>query len=472
MMGNQFHSFRIENKSEEMFCRPVLFLAGQKRIIKGLTTAMATRLTIAALASLVVACDGASQSNQSEDGGQPIIDKAELSSPDAIASEKITNELHAAEEALYLDRYDRMLKAFQPGGSISAIYDTRGEITGAQSQKKLEASQEFFLDEAARKSAIAYAAERNSAALLILKDGALILEEYFGDTNQASALNSKSLAKPLGVVAVGRAIAEGHIQSLDQKASDFLTEWKGTPKEDITIRHLLGMRSGLHHQDFEPTPTHIMNRAYLHPRHEDILINEYPLLHKPGSRYDYSNANAEIIAPIIERATGQTYSNWVSQEIVQKLDAAGGEVWLNRDGGIAHAGCCTLLPAQTFAKIGQLVLMDGAWEEEQLLPIGFVAQMRSPSAQNPYAGLGLFVGHPYTELRGVRNVDREVAPTFHSAPYADEDLFLFDGNSNQVVYMVPSKNLLILRVGNTPPKELAWDNAYLPNLVSGAISKQ
>ena len=82
------------------------------------------------------------------------------------------------------------------------------------------------------------------------------------------------------------------------------------------------------------------------------------------------------------------------------------------------------------------------------------------------------MGHPYTERRGVRNVDREVAPTFHSAPYADEDLFLFDGNSNQVIYMMPSENILILRMGNTPPKELAWDNAYLPNLISGGISKQ
>ena len=140
MIGNQFHTFTIEHKSEVMFCRPVLFSVGQKRKIKGPSTTMA----IVALATLVAACGGSSQSNQSEDGGQPIIDKAELSSLDAIASEKITNELHAAEEALYLDRYDRMLKAFQPGGSTTSIYDTRGEITGAKSQKSLSLHKSLF----------------------------------------------------------------------------------------------------------------------------------------------------------------------------------------------------------------------------------------------------------------------------------------------------------------------------------------
>jgi hypothetical protein len=51
----------------------------------------------------------------------------------------------------------------------------------------------------------------------------------------------------------------------------------------------------------------------------------------------------------------------------------------------------------------------------------------------------------------------------------DDDLVLFDGNSNQVVYIIPSKELIVLRVGETPPKEPVWDNAFLPNTVSRAL---
>jgi hypothetical protein len=57
--------------------------------------------------------------------------------------------------------------------------------------------------------------------------------------------------------------------------------------------------------------------------------------------------------------------------------------------------------------------------------------------------------------------------TLHSAPYLDRDLFLFDGNSNQVVYMIPSLDVVVLRTGGDTPNDLPWDNAFLPNLLIG-----
>jgi CubicO group peptidase (beta-lactamase class C family) len=58
----------------------------------------------------------------------------------------------------------------------------------------------------------------------------------------------------------------------------------------------------------------------------------------------------------------------------------------------------------------------------------------------------------------------------HSEPYVAKDLFLFDGNSNQVLYMIPSEKLAILRMGDAPPKSPDWDNAYLPNLALRGIA--
>ena len=214
----------------------------------------------------------------------------------------------SSEEAVYRDRFERMITAFQTGQPLTTIYDNLATVDGADTPAGLPVSYGDVLKPDIRSAVIDYAGERNTSALMVVRNGVLILEEYFGDFDRVSQLNSKSLAKPLGVIAVGRAIKEGYIRSLSQPASDFLTEWKGTPKEAITIRQLLGMRSGLHHQANDPSPDHVMNRAYLHPRHAKIIINEYPLLHNPGARYDYSNANAELIAPILERATGQTYA--------------------------------------------------------------------------------------------------------------------------------------------------------------------
>ena len=418
-----------------------------------------------AILGFLSACSGAD--TQIQDHQNPINQlPAELSSQEKT---DIPTDIIARHEALYLERYNRMIEVFSTGAKTSSLYDNLAPVAGVSNPVFFPNAKNSLLKPETINAAITYAGERNSEALIVIKDGEILLEHYFEEASAASKINGKSFAKPLGVVAVGRAISEGHIKSLDQRAADFLTEWEGTSKADITIRQLLGMRSGLHHQSFSPTPEDIMNRAYLHPRHEHILINEYTLLHEPGTRYDYSNANAELIAPLLARATGQSYEQWVSQQILSLLSAAGGEIWLNRDKGVAHSGCCILLPAQSFAKVGQLLLQDGVWNGTRLLPEGYVAQMRKPTNENQNAGLGVYLGNPFTQWRGAHNPDLEKVPTYHSAPYEADDLFLFDGNSNQVLYMVPSKNLLILRMGGTPSREfsreLAWDNAFLPNLI-------
>ena len=112
-----------------------------------------------------------------------------------------------------------------------------------------------------------------------------------------------------------------------------------------------------------------------------------------------------------------------------------------------------------------LIMNDGVWEGDRLLPEGYVAEMRTGSEQNPYYGLGLWVAGPYIERRGYANPDIPYGKVLHSEPYLDKDLYLFDGNSNQVVYMIPSQNMIILRTGDGPPKDAPWDNTVLPNLL-------
>jgi CubicO group peptidase (beta-lactamase class C family) len=240
----------------------------------------------------------------------------------------------------------------------------------------------------------------------------------------------------------------------------------------MQVRHLLDMRTGFLAQGSDASPESILNRAYLHPYHAEVIIAEYPLTHAPGERYDYSNATSELVAPLIERATGRRYAEWIGQEVLAPIGARGGQVWVNRSGGTAHAGCCLLLPAESFLRLALLSLFDGRWEGRQLLPEGFIAETRRVTPQNPWAGMGLYLAEPYARLRGAANPDRpELNRTLHSEPYLAADLYLFDGNANQVAYIVPSQELVILRVGNAPPADLGWDNSYLPNTILRGIDR-
>jgi CubicO group peptidase (beta-lactamase class C family) len=103
---------------------------------------------------------------------------------------------------------------------------------------------------------------------------------------------------------VGRALSLGKIRSLDQPVADFITEWRGDPRRSkILVRHLLDMRSGFLPQAPATTAEDILNRAYLHPRHDEIIIHDYPVVDEPGTRYEYNNATSELIAVLIERAS-------------------------------------------------------------------------------------------------------------------------------------------------------------------------
>ena len=79
----------------------------------------------------------------------------------------------------------------------------------------------------------------------------------------------------------------------------------------------------------------------------------------------------------------------------------------------------------------------------------------------------------YTGRRGFANPDRGMAEILHGEPYLAADLYLFDGNANQVVYVVPSQDLVILRTGRPPPRDetTEWDNSVLPNIILRGIEK-
>lgn len=375
-----------------------------------------------------------------------------------------------ADEALYRERFEKL--ADPASGMGLPFYDTLQDVQGAHQPAALAMAKMPRVSPAALDQATDYAARMNSTALLVWQDGLVQAARYFGDTTAETPLVSRSLAKPLSVIAVGRAIQEGQIASLDESAANYFREWRDTPKAAIKVRHLLDMRSGLLRQGPGTDIDDVLNRAYLHPRHDEVIINEYPLVREPGSRYEYSNANSELVAPLIERATGVQYEDWVAGQVLKPLGAAGGQVWMNREGGTAHAGCCWLLPAETWLRLAILLIDDGLAGGRRLLPQGYVREMSTATPQNPHAGMNVYVAGDYIRGRGAANPELPVGKTLHGEPYLAHDLFLFDGNSNQVIYIVPSARLVVARLGNRPPAHTEWDNAYLINTLLRGLDEE
>jgi CubicO group peptidase (beta-lactamase class C family) len=383
----------------------------------------------------------------------------------------------AEDEALYQQRFEKLVAGMRYGLGLET-YEPLERVEGDPRSRPLAAVTpgQGSIEASALEQARDYARNNNSIAFMVWRNGRVESADYFKDFKPGETFASRSLAKPMTAVAVGRAIALGKIRSLDQPVADFVTEWQGDPRRSkILVRHLLDMRSGFLPQAPATTQEDMLNRAYLHPRHDEIIIHDYPVVDEPGTIYEYNNATSELVAVLIERATGMRYGEFLSREVLKKIGSPGGEIWVNRPGGVAHAGCCLMLQPEAWLRLGILLMQDGRWQGKRLLPEGYVNEMRRGTVHNPYYGLGVYVAGRYTARRGFANPAREpeARRVLHSEPYLAEDLFLFDGNANQVVYVIPSENMVVLRVGDNPPRAAGreWDNAVLPNTLMRGIRR-
>ena len=184
-----------------------------------------------------------------------------------------TNPYSADDEALYRERFQKLQDSFVTGLGLEE-YDPLEPVPGDPAYRPLPVKppEARSIDEAALTRAREYAASNRSTSLLIWRGDGLEHVSHFGKTTDAQLQASRSLAKPMTAIAIGRAIALGKIRSLDQPVADFIGEWRGLPrKSTLRVRHLLDMRSGMLPQSPEMSIEHILNRAYLHPRHNMFL---------------------------------------------------------------------------------------------------------------------------------------------------------------------------------------------------------
>jgi CubicO group peptidase (beta-lactamase class C family) len=372
----------------------------------------------------------------------------------------------------YMDRYLKMAVSQARGLSQQAEwYDPVDKVPSAEAAPlPLAAESERTIDLAALKAARDYAQSKDSYGLVVWQGGKLQEASYFQGFDRNRLIASKSMAKMVVGLVIGRAIEQGFIKSLDQPVSDFVTEWKGTDKQGPTIRNFLQNSSGISrfsYNDFSPWGQTM--REYLSEHHEDLLINETQKDYEPGTEYDYSMITSDMLAIVVERATKQRYADYVGKNLLQPIGAQGGTVYVNRPGGVAHSGCCMMLPAESFIRMGVLMAQDGMWDGQRILPAGWVRETITPSPANPKWGLHMWIGQPYQQRVAFFPARSQPIGVLHSEPYAAEDLFLWDGSGNQAMWIVPSKNLVVLRFGNTPKPKYGqpgeWDNVKIPNLV-------
>ena len=310
-------------------------------------------------------------------------------------------------------------------------------------------------------AAEALASKTSSVALLVWHRGALRYEKYWPPFDATTRTNPNSMHKAVLALAIGAAVTDGVIPSLDSKASRWLTEWQGDARRDVTVEDLLRMHSGIELPRFGTwKATKLLLGSDLPGA---VLSLGYS--RAPGTYFEYNNASSQLLLLLVERATGQRYADYLASRLWQPLGAAEAALWMDREGGVPRGFCCLLASARDWLRVGLLLAADGKVGERQLITSEWVQAMKTPSSTNPNFGMHLWLGSPPTKERKYNDYS---VKAFHSEKFLADDIYYIDGFGGQRVYVVPSRDLIVVRTGIS---QLDWDDAPLINMIIRAADE-
>jgi CubicO group peptidase (beta-lactamase class C family) len=258
------------------------------------------------------------------------------------------------------------------------------------------------------------------------------------------------------------AVEDGAINSLSDPIGNYITEWQDDPRGETTIEQMLWMSSGLLEYPFSVNPFSDAFRWLFASNTTPVLLGT-PLDWAAGEKFEYNNVNSELLGLIIERATGVPYTQYLQQKLWGPMGAAGAELWLDEPGGKVHSSCCLLAPTMDWARFGMLLLNEGEVNGRRLVEADFVRRMVSPSPTFEWYGYQIWLG--YSRTLNPR-ANKLAGGYQRTEPFLAEDTFYTSGYGAQRVYVVPSEELVIVRMGpasGRAPVQPSWDNTFLVN---------
>lgn len=280
-------------------------------------------------------------------------------------------------------------------------------------------------------------------AVLVLKDGKLIAEQYAEGFDKESKHIGWSMTKSVFNALIAIAIKEGKLKGLNQ--SKLFPEWKDERK-NITLRHILQMNSGLQWNEDYSTVSEATTMLYDEDNMVDYAINQ-PFEAKMGKHWEYSSGSSNMLSGILrDRMKENDYFNFPYKYLFDKIGASSFVLETDASGNFVSSSYAWAT-ARDWGKFGQLFLDEGKVDGAQLFPeewIDFTTEVANDSK-------GEYGAHFWL-------------PTKEEYPNSPKDMYFADGFQGQRVFVIPSENVVIVRLGLT-----RFDPPNYDALVSGVV---
>jgi len=292
-----------------------------------------------------------------------------------------------------------------------------------------------------------YAQSVNSDSLIVIHDGYIVWEEYWNGLGQTSPQkNVWSVTKSLTSILVGIAQDMDYL-SIDDKASDYISDWQSNGSEPVTIRQLLSNTSGRKFSQFS-------DNWYF--RKEDSIgksdMTKYALgrgqQKTPGTEFRYNNLAIQTLDRVLSVATGQDSADFATNALIEPLGMNNTSVFTDSKGQMIMPSHLRTV-ARDMARLGYLFLQGGNWNGQQIVPQSYVTAATSAgSSLNDAYGLLWWINTGEKDTWRHPAISNNAEQTGMIFPDAPTDLYVASGNNGQVVIVSPSENLIIVRQGH------------------------
>ncbi|MGH7679407.1 MAG: serine hydrolase, partial [Gemmatimonadaceae bacterium] len=217
-----------------------------------------------------------------------------------------------------------------------------------------------------------YASGRKIKALLIVRNDSILYERYADGYSDSTRSSSFSVAKSITSALVGIAVQSGAIRSLDDSVARYVPEMASQPDfRGITLRHLMEMKSGFAYTRTNGSWWHDLRSSDAHFYYATNLrksLASQERRDEPGTRWAYKDSDTQLLAWVLERATGKTLAQQLEDGIWRRIGTEWDASWdLDRRGGSENAASGLNATARDLARFGRLYLDSGAWNGEQII---------------------------------------------------------------------------------------------------------
>jgi CubicO group peptidase (beta-lactamase class C family) len=225
----------------------------------------------------------------------------------------------------------------------------------------------------------AFMAGQRASALLVVHDGRVRLERYGLDFDAAGRWTSFSVAKSITSTLVGAAIRDGHIRSMDDKVSAYIPDMKGSAYDDVSIRQLLTMTSGVRWNEDYADPASDVARFNKHRPEPgvDALVSYLRRLPRdvpPGTRWNYSTGETNLVGILVSQATKKPLSQYLSEKIWVPAGMEQQATWILNKTGQEISGCCIQAATRDFARFGVFIAEGARAGGTAIVPDGWLAE--------------------------------------------------------------------------------------------------